>query len=196
MNNPSRPAGPIVGTDEMLCPHCGQVHPKSWSHCPNSGKALSAGPALIGRTIASRYKILSLIGEGGMGAVYEAEHIAVGRKVALKRLHPELAVDSNAVHRFQREARTAGATGHAHVVDVLDLGFAEDGAPYLVMELLVGETGEIRTRMQAAALFSRQRTAGLQFTEQCDVAQLQRVDIRPMIREPALTFHEHHMHAF
>ena len=73
-----------------------------------------------------------------MGAVYVADHLRIGRKVAIKRLHPELANDEKAVQRFQREARAAGATGHEHIVEILDLGYTEDGAPYLVMEYLRG----------------------------------------------------------
>ena len=73
-----------------------------------------------------------------MGAVYVADHLRIGRKVAIKRLHPELASDEKAVQRFQREARAAGATGHEHIVEILDLGYTEDGAPYLVMEYLRG----------------------------------------------------------
>lgn len=69
-----------------------------------------------------------------------AEHLLLGRKVALKRLHPELAKDEKAVARFQREARAAAATGHEHIVEVLDLGYAEDGAPFLVMEYLRGRS--------------------------------------------------------
>ncbi|MCA9579964.1 MAG: serine/threonine protein kinase, partial [Myxococcales bacterium] len=101
---------------------------------------LTGGRALVGRVIANRYRILALIGEGGMGAVYVAEHLLIGRKVAVKRLHPELAGDEKAVARFQREARAAGATGHEHVVEILDLGFGDDGAPYLVMEYLRGRS--------------------------------------------------------
>jgi serine/threonine protein kinase len=101
---------------------------------------LNAGRALIGRTIAGRYRVLALVGEGGMGAVYVAEHLMIGRKVALKRLHPELASDEKAVARFQREARAAAATGHEHIVEVIDLGFGEDGAPFLVMEYLRGRS--------------------------------------------------------
>lgn len=99
-----------------------------------------AGPALVGKVIDGRYRIGEIIGEGGMGAVYAATVLQSGRKVALKRLHPELASDTDAVRRFQREARAAGATGHVNVVDVIDLGYAEDGAPYLAMELLEGES--------------------------------------------------------
>ncbi|MCZ7686517.1 MAG: serine/threonine protein kinase [Sandaracinaceae bacterium] len=90
--------------------------------------------------IANRYRVLGLIGEGGMGAVYVAEHLLIGRKVALKRLHPELMGDPKAVARFQREARAAAAIGHEHIVEVIDLGFGEDEAPFLVMEYLRGSS--------------------------------------------------------
>jgi serine/threonine protein kinase len=139
------------------CPHCGVDHPASWSHCPNSGQPLHAGPALTGRVVAGRYEILGLLGEGGMGAVYEAEHLHLGRKVAIKRLHPELAKDESAVRRFQREARAAGTIGHDHIVDVLDLGFADDGAPYLAMELLVGES--LADRLRRAGRLDPRRAA-------------------------------------
>ena len=122
------------------CRHCGDVHPLAFSHCPNTGRSLSSGRALIGKVIAGRYRVLALIGEGGMGAVYAAEHLLMGRKVALKRLHPELAADEKSVARFQREARAAAATGHEHIVEILDLGFGEDGAPFLVMEYLRGKS--------------------------------------------------------
>ncbi len=141
----------------ITCPHCGVDHPDSWSHCPNSGQPLHAGPALTGRVVAGRYEILGLLGEGGMGAVYEAKHLHLGRKVAIKRLHPELAKDESAVRRFQREARAAGTIGHDHIVDVLDLGFAEDGAPYLAMELLVGES--LADRLRRAGRLDPRRAA-------------------------------------
>ncbi|MBO6938955.1 MAG: protein kinase [Deltaproteobacteria bacterium] len=141
----------------ITCPHCGVDHPDSWSHCPNSGRPLHAGPALTGRVVAGRYEILGLLGEGGMGAVYEAKHLQLGRKVAIKRLHPELAKDESAVRRFQREARAAGTIGHDHIVDVLDLGYAEDGAPYLAMELLVGES--LADRLRRAGRLDPRRAA-------------------------------------
>ncbi len=125
---------------ELLCPHCGQSHLATYTHCPNTGKALNAGRAMIGRVIADCYHIVGLLGEGGMGAVYVADHLRIGRKVAIKRLHPELAADQKAVQRFQREARAAAATGHEHIVEIIDLGYTDDGAPYLVMEYLRGVT--------------------------------------------------------
>lgn len=126
--------------ESVSCPHCGDLHPTSFSHCPRTGRPTSAGRALVGRVVAKHYRVLAMLGEGGMGAVYVAEHLELGRKVALKRLHPELAADEQAVQRFQREARAAAATGHAHIVEVLDHGFAEDGAPYLAMEYLRGKS--------------------------------------------------------
>lgn len=158
-----RPAAEAGRTQESAgatrCPHCSGGHPATWSHCPRTGKPLTTGPALVGRIVGDRYRILGLIGEGGMGAVYEAEHLSVGRRVALKRLHPELATDAHAVSRFQREARAAGASGHEHVVDVLDLGFADDGAPYLVMELLAGES--LATRLERVRQLAPQRAAAI-----------------------------------
>jgi len=136
------------GSPTIECTHCGDPHPASYTHCPKTGKPLAAGKALVGRLIADRYKIVGVLGEGGMGAVYVAEHLLIGRKVALKRLHPELASDAKSVARFQREARAAAATGHENIVEILDLGFAEDGAPFLVMEYLRGHSLATRLRKE------------------------------------------------
>ncbi len=95
---------------------------------------------LIGRTIGGKYLVRSVLGEGGMGAVYEAENTALGRSVAVKVLHPAQARKRVAVKRFHQEARSAGAIGHPNICEVYDLGTLDDGSPYLVMERLVGET--------------------------------------------------------
>lgn len=128
-----------ISPGTRVCPHCGASHPVQWAHCPISGESLRAESS-IGRTLAERYKIMGVLGEGGMGTVFRAEHLASGRKVALKQLRPEQSFDSTAVERFQREARAATATGHENVVKVLDVGFDELGAPFIVMELLAGVT--------------------------------------------------------
>ncbi len=125
---------------KVSCPHCGEAHPVAWSHCPSTGQPIGTGKALVGRLIADRYRIVGLLAEGGMGTVYVAEHVLVGRRVAIKRLHPELARDGSNVERFQREARAAAAIGHENIVEIIDMGFAEDDAPYLAMEYLTGET--------------------------------------------------------
>ncbi|HEY2516181.1 MAG TPA: serine/threonine-protein kinase [Polyangiaceae bacterium] len=95
---------------------------------------------LLGKTIGGKYLVRSVLGEGGMGAVYEAENLALGRSVAMKVLHPAQARKKVAVKRFHQEARAAGAIGHPNICEVYDLGTLDDGSPYLVMERLVGET--------------------------------------------------------
>ncbi len=89
-----------------------------------------------------RYRIEKLIGSGGMGEVYEATQVAIGRKVAVKQLHPEYTRDEEVVARFQREAQMAGSIGHDNICEVTDLGVTEGGAPYLVMPLLTGSSLE------------------------------------------------------
>jgi serine/threonine-protein kinase len=86
-----------------------------------------------------RYTIVRLLGKGGMGAVYEARHAKIGRRVAIKFLLPELAARAEILRRFENEAVAAGGLEHPNLVAVMDLGRALDGSPYLVMEFLQGE---------------------------------------------------------
>jgi serine/threonine protein kinase len=91
-----------------------------------------------GSLIDARYRIRRLCGSGGMGRVYEAEHEAIGRKVALKILHPLYSRAHDIAERFRREARAASRIGHPHIVEVLDFGTTEDGCLYIAMEFLDG----------------------------------------------------------
>ncbi|MCC7542272.1 MAG: protein kinase [Deltaproteobacteria bacterium] len=95
---------------------------------------------LVGQTIQGRYRVLRLIGRGGMGSVYEVEHLAFGGRFALKTLRAELGRDSGSIRRFRLEARAAAATGHKHVVQVTDMGELDDGMPFIVLELLRGRS--------------------------------------------------------
>ncbi|HEY7234298.1 MAG TPA: serine/threonine-protein kinase [Gemmatimonadaceae bacterium] len=95
---------------------------------------------LIGQLIADRYRILSRIGEGGMGRVYLAEHVRMGRKSAVKVINPALATTADAVSRFNREAANACKINHPNVAQVYDFGETADGTLYLAMEFIEGET--------------------------------------------------------
>jgi serine/threonine protein kinase len=95
----------------------------------------------VGTVVANKYRIEALLAQGGMGAVFRARHQLMGKAVALKWLHPDLAGDPEAVGRFLREARAAARIRHPNVVEVHDVGVHE-GSLFMVMELLEGETFE------------------------------------------------------
>jgi serine/threonine protein kinase len=99
------------------------------------------GPAKLhpGRLISGKYRLLRLLGAGGMGSVWAARNELTDRDFAIKFLLSTLAQNQEALHRFFHEARACGQIKHPAVVDVYDMGQAEDGSPYLVMELLEGE---------------------------------------------------------
>ncbi len=94
---------------------------------------------LIGQLLDGKYQIRRIIGEGGMGLVYEAEHVDIGRRVAIKVLHAAYTRSPDVVARFRSEARAATRIGHPHIIDVFDSGTTVDGAVYLVMEHLEGK---------------------------------------------------------
>ncbi|HEV8323480.1 MAG TPA: serine/threonine-protein kinase, partial [Myxococcota bacterium] len=100
---------------------------------------MARGEALIGREIGS-YRVLSLLGSGGMGAVYLAEHRAIGHKAAIKVLLRELASDPEAAQRFFNEARAVNLVKHPCIVQIFDYGQAPDVGAYLVMEYLEGQS--------------------------------------------------------
>jgi serine/threonine-protein kinase len=99
---------------------------------------------VVGQTIDGRYRVLRVLGEGGMGAVYEAEHTGTGSRVAVKVIHAEMSAKTEVVARFHREARVASAIQTPHIVRVLDAGTAP--VSYMVMELLHGE--DVRSLLQ------------------------------------------------
>lgn len=92
------------------------------------------------RLIGGKYRLGKLLGEGGMGAVYAAEHTGLGTTVAVKLLNESFACDSNALSRFRREARATAAIRHDNIVEVYDTGTDEQGIPFIVMEMLNGES--------------------------------------------------------
>jgi tRNA A-37 threonylcarbamoyl transferase component Bud32 len=96
--------------------------------------------SLVGATLAGRYLIVRRIGEGGMGAVYEAKHTIIGKRVAVKVLLEKFLTKTDFVARLLQEARLASAIGHEHIVDVTDFGTTDDGRAFVAMEFLDGES--------------------------------------------------------
>jgi len=101
---------------------------------------------LVGVVLGGAYELVGRIGEGGMGAVYEAHHMRLHKRVAVKVMSRAMARHPDALARFHREARIASRLGHPNLVNVLDFGTSEEGEPYLVMEHLEGEDLERRVR--------------------------------------------------
>jgi eukaryotic-like serine/threonine-protein kinase len=95
---------------------------------------------LLGTTLRGTYRIVRALDQGGMGMVFEAEHVRLKRRVAVKVLAQHLAKDAHALARFNREAEIISQLQHPHVVHVTDFDTTEAGEPYLVMELLAGES--------------------------------------------------------
>ncbi len=125
------------------------VDPPSREH-PVEREDTPSVARFYGKLVDGKFRIDELIGKGGMGAVYRAEHTRLGKQVAIKVLMHGHAGGSAAEKRFLREARAAGSIGHPNIVEVFDLGKLDDGTPYLVMELLEGESLAERLRLVGA----------------------------------------------
>src|SRR5438067_10257216 len=125
-----------------ICPVCSTEYPDDVKFCPNDGQTLrSAAPAsdLVGQVIADRYHVIKKLGEGGMGQVYLAEHVKMGRRSAIKVMNPSMVHDPDAVARFNREASNASRITHPNVCAIYDFGETPDGIIYLAMEFIEGE---------------------------------------------------------
>ncbi|HEX5098123.1 MAG TPA: serine/threonine-protein kinase, partial [Polyangiaceae bacterium] len=103
-----------------------------------------------GELIDDKYRIVRLIGEGGMGAVYEGENTRIHRRVAIKVLHAGVSEMPDVVARFEREAQAAGRIGSEHIVEVLDLGTLRGGDRYMVMEFMDGDSLAQRIRQRGS----------------------------------------------
>lgn len=130
-----------------VCPVCAQHFSPDGRFCPFDGEALRPAPEwdpnadpLLGTVIDQRYEVLSVIGEGGMGVVYDARHRALGKRFALKALRKDLASDAEIAARFMQEARTAASVSHPGLVEITDFGRLASGQPFFVMELLHGQS--------------------------------------------------------
>ncbi|HEY8087387.1 MAG TPA: protein kinase, partial [Polyangiaceae bacterium] len=123
------------------CPQCHIRYPADSVYCFLDGAVLEAiRDPLIGTTIAGRYLVEDVIGEGGMATVYRARHKLVDRLCAVKVMNPALASDPTTRERFRREAKSAQTLAHPNVIEIFDQGETPEGTTYIVMELLDGKT--------------------------------------------------------
>lgn len=130
-----------------VCPSCGSRYPVEIFLCPRDSMPLVLDGALpevvdplIGQILNDTFQVLRLVGEGGMGKVYEARHLRLkDRRFAIKVLLPEFAQNPEIVARFKREAESASSISHPNVVEVIDVFYSRDGAPCIAAEFLEGE---------------------------------------------------------
>ena len=127
---------------QKICPQCNTVYDVDQKFCPKDGTTLRVQGGqtgdLVGHVIADRYNVIKKLGEGGMGTVYLAEHVKMGRKSAIKVMNPGMVADADAISRFNREASNASRINHPNVAAVYDFGETSDGLIYLAMEFIEG----------------------------------------------------------
>src|SRR5262245_40888968 len=121
--------------------------------------------ASVGQTLGKKFLVRRVIGTGGMGVVYEAEHLVTKKIGALKLLHRSFTSQPRVVERFLREASAAGRIGNAHIVETLDAGELPTGEPYMFMELLTGNPVRDLIEMRGRLSFSEARELVLQAAE-------------------------------
>lgn len=146
--------------DARFCGGCGQPLVGD-PDISEPGDAPGVADPLVGRVIAERYRILSLLGRGGMGVVYLVEHVHIGKRMAMKLLHGELARNRDTIQRFQREAKAVSKLTHPNTVQVFDFGNSQ-GLMYLVMELVEGRDLGDTLRDAGALDFKRVARLGAQ----------------------------------
>ncbi|MGK3984324.1 serine/threonine-protein kinase [Sorangium sp. So ce136] len=140
---------PTSGSDKAtpkVCPTCGVRYPAEFRVCPRDATTLDESEDdalrddLVGKTLNETYTVVRVVGEGGMGRVYEARHTRISSKrFAIKMLHPEFARQPQVISRFQREAEAAAAVQSPYVVTVFDVHRTAEGRPFLVNEFLEGK---------------------------------------------------------
>ncbi|MGD1156723.1 MAG: serine/threonine-protein kinase [Terriglobia bacterium] len=123
------------------CPKCQSIYPDSYAICPrDSATLVELGAWTEGTVIRGKFRIVRKVGQGGMGAVYEALHLRFNERRALKVMSPDVASDPEFVKRFEREAILTRRLQHPNAVRVDDIEEAEDGRPYIVMEFVEGQS--------------------------------------------------------
>lgn len=142
----------------------------------------SATKEHIGTIIAGRYRILNLLGVGGMGSVFKAEHIMLGTSVAIKILNRDLATNATALKRFAQEAKAASSLKHTNIATVSDYGLTEGGFPYFVMDLLDGKSLQELIAEKQAIPWQQAVEFGIQISDAMAYAHSQGIyhrDLKP-----------------
>ena len=127
-------------TPTSKCSQCGKSFPANVRICPDDGTVLEhdTQTSQLGKVLDGKYRLDSFLSQGGMGGVYKATHVMLGKTVAVKLINPELVTSPEVVRRFQREARAATALNHPNIVAVFDLGQTAEGTLYIAMEFVDG----------------------------------------------------------
>jgi serine/threonine protein kinase/tetratricopeptide (TPR) repeat protein len=143
-----------------ICPQCGATYPDEYNVCPQDGAPLPSSKATTAaRIIDGKYQIVRMVGRGGMGAVYEAIHATMQRRVALKILNTDLVSNPAALERFRREALLSGRLKHPNAITIYDYGMSAVGEAYIVMEFLEGHS--LSHELQQVKAMSPMRVASV-----------------------------------
>ena len=163
----------MVAAVRVVCPQCDAEGMSPGAACTKCGARLvqvADTAAAIGSVIDGRFEIVAQLGQGGMGTVYRAKQLSIGREVALKVLDRRFDRDLAAVKRFLREAQLASKLAHPNVVGVIDFGQAADGALYIAMELVRGRTLREVIDREGALPLERVRHIGIQLCDALEAA--------------------------
>ncbi len=152
--------------------------------CPSekSKTAESERDPHVGTLLANRYKVASVLGKGGMGVVYKARDEQTDRTVAIKMLHSHKVADSEALKRFNREARTVAQVNHHNIVKLFDFGMSKQGQPFLVMDYIEGHSLKDELEAKGALPFDRATKIFEQVLDALELAHSQDVvhrDLKP-----------------
>ena len=169
---------------EKYCPKCFAKFPADLTRCPTDGKKLIALSErdLVGEELDERYKVLSVLGKGGMGVVYVAEQAMIGRKVALKVLRRDMVRDESSVKRFFTEAKAIAALKNQHTITLHDFGITDDGLLYYTMEMLEGNALSDLLRKDGPMPFERATDLVFQALESLEEAHEKNIlhrDLKP-----------------
>lgn len=155
----------VGSVSRVPCPHCGGSHRVGLRRCPATGRPLGGDQRLIGQLIDRRYRVVRFLGEGPLGAVYKAEHVTVGKQVALRILPSAFLERPVVLHRFFREARLMSSVNHLRLQQLLDAGLAPEGVAYMAYQYVRGRSFTSVLAEEAPLALSRASTIICQVLE-------------------------------